>query len=383
MNSISVNPLKRLLCLLFMNLFTGCTYYNMLVHQSPKVDDMKIFSNRSISSSSHPFHFNYSNKYLPYLDTVKLYNPNTKQESTLDTLLSQDKTSAFIIYINNQIVYEKYFRGSTESKASCVFSISKSILSALIGVVISNGYIQSIDQRITDFIPQLKGNANFNQITIKQLLQMSSGLDWRKNKAFDDDGKFYYTSNIRRLIVRHKLSKVPGSSWEYKNIDSELLGWVIENATGSTLSDLVHKYLWEPMGAEFDASWSLDTKNGVEKASSSLNASARDLLKFGCIYLNNGKFNNEQIVPQSWIANIFDIPASPNQQPFLKHNFLWWVPNDGADREIVADGYLGQRLTINPRYNIVIVKLSEANSNTNLDKVLRYIINSEALINAK
>ncbi len=99
--------------------------------------------------------------------------------------------------------------------------------------------------------------------------------------------------------------------------------------------------------------------------------------------MNNGKFNNEQIVPQSWIANIFDIPASPNQQPFLKHNFLWWIPNDGTDREIVADGYLGQRITINPRYNIVVVKLSEANSNTNLDKVLWYIINSEALSNAK
>jgi CubicO group peptidase (beta-lactamase class C family) len=383
MNPISLNSLKRLLCLLFMNLFTGCTYYNMLVHHSPKTDDMKIFSNRLISSGSHPFHFNYSNKYLPYLDTVKLFNPYTKQESTLDTLLSYDKTSAFIIYINNQIVCEKYFGDRTESKASCVFSISKSVLSALTGVVISNGYIQSIDQKITDFIPQLKGNPNFDQITIKQLLQMSSGLDWRKNKSFDDDGKFYYTSNIRRLIVRHKLSKVPGSKWEYKNIDSELLGWVIENATGSTISELVHKYLWEPMGAEFEAYWSLDTKNGVEKASSSLNACARDLLKFGCIYLNNGKFNNEQIVPQSWIANIFDIPASPDQQPFLKHNFLWWIPNDGADREIVADGYLGQRVTINPRYNIVIVKLSEANSNTNLDKVLKYIINSEALINAK
>jgi hypothetical protein len=136
------------------------------------------------------------------------------------------------------------------------------------------------------------------------------------------------------------------------------------------------------MGAEFDAYWSLDTKNGVEKASSSFNACARDLLKFGCIFLNNGKFNNKQIVPQSWIANIHDIPASPNQQPFLKHNFFWWIPNDGADREIVADGYLGQKLTINPRYNIVIVKLSEANSNTNLDKVLRYIVNSEALSNA-
>ena len=375
--------MKKLLCLLFMNLFTGCTYYNMLVLQSPNADDMKIFFNRSISQGSHPFHFKYSDKYLPYLDTVKLYNPYTKQESTLDTLLSQDKTTAFIIYINNQIVCEKYFRGRTESNVSCVFSVSKSVLSALAGVAISNGYIQSIDQRITDYIPQLEGNPNFNQITIKQLLQMSSGLDWKKNKVFDDDGKFYYTPGIRRLIVRHKLSKVPGSSWEYKNIDSELLGWVIENATGSTLSDLVHKYLWEPMGAEFDASWSLDTKNGVEKASSSLNASARDLLKFGCIYLNNGKFNNRQIVPQSWIANIFDIPLSPNQQSSLKHNFLWWLPNDGVDREIVADGYLGQRITINPRYNIVIVKLSDANSNTNLDKVLLYIANSEALSNAK
>jgi CubicO group peptidase (beta-lactamase class C family) len=378
MSSIFVNLLKKLTCLLIMNLLAGCTYFNMLVHQSPKVEDMKIFSNRSISPSNSPFHFNYSSKYLPYLDTVKLYNPYTKQESILDTLLYQDKTSALIIYINNKIVCEKYFRGREVSKTSCVFSISKSILSALVGVAISNRNIQSIDQRITDFIPQLKDNSNFNQITIKQLLQMSSGLDWRKNKAFDDDGKFYYTSNIRRLIVRHKQSKPPGSMWEYKNIDSELLGWVIENATGSTISELVQKYLWEPMGAEFNAYWSLDTKNGVEKASSSFNACARDLLKFGCIYLNNGKFNGKQIVPQSWITSIFDIPASPNQQPSLKHNFLWWIPNDGSDREIVADGYLGQRLTINPKYNIVIVKLGEANSNTNLDKVLRYIINSEA-----
>ncbi len=361
-----------------MNLFTGCTYFSMLVHQSPNADDMKIFSNRSISHGSHPYHFNYSNKYLPYLDTVKLYNPYTKQESTLDTLLSQDKTSAFIIYINNQIVCEKYFRDRTESEVSCVFSVSKSVLSALTGIAISSGYIHSIDQRITDFIPELKGNPNFNRITIKQLLQMSSGLNWRKNKTFDDDGKFYYTRNIRRLIVRHKLNKAPGSNWEYKNIDAELLAWVIENATRSTISDLVQKYLWEPMGAEYDASWSLDKKDGVEKASSSLNACARDLLKFGCIYLNNGKFNNSQIVPQSWIANIFDIPLSPNQQTSLKHNFLWWLPNAGADREIVADGYLGQRITINPRYNIVIVKLSEANSIANLDKVLLYIANSEA-----
>ena len=382
MSTKSVNQLKGLFFLLLMGLLPGCTYFKMLIHQSPKVDDMKIFPNRSISASRHPYHFNYSNKYLPYLDTVKIYNPNTRVESTLDTLLAQDKTRAFIIYINNQIVCEKYFRGCNESTISSVFSVSKSILSALIGVLISNGYIQSIDQKIIDYIPQLKGNPNFNQITIKQLLQMSSGLSWKKNKTFNDDGKFYYTSNIRRLIVRHKLSSTPGSNWEYKNIDSELLGWVIENATGSTISGLVQKYLWEPMGAEFNAYWSLDNKNGVEKASSSLNATARDLLKFGCIYLYNGKFNTEQIVPQSWIAKIFDIPLSPNQQPHLKHNFFWWIPNDGSDREIVADGYLGQRITINPRYNIIIVKLAEANSNTNLDKVLRYIINTEAMSSA-
>lgn len=374
-------PGGKLICLLFMILFSGCTYCKMIVHRAPNADDFKIFSNRSISASSRPFHFNYSNKYSLYLDTVKIYNPNTKQESTLTTLLSQDKTSALIIYINNKIVCEKYFNGRIESRPSCVFSVSKSILSALTGVVISKGYIQSIDQKITDFIPQLKDNYNFNQLTIKQLLQMSSGLDWRKNKAFDDDGKFYYTSDIRRLIVRHKLSKVPGSAWEYKNIDTELLAWIIENATGSTISDLVHRYFWEPMGAEFDAYWSLDRKNGIEKASSSLNACPRDLLKFGCIYLNNGKFNDKQIVPPEWIAHIFDIPPAPNQQPSLSHNFLWWIPNAGADKEIVADGYLGQRVTINPKYNLVIVKLSEADSNTNLDKVLWYIINNEAISN--
>jgi CubicO group peptidase (beta-lactamase class C family) len=356
---------------------SACTYCKMLMYRSPDVDDRRIFHNSMISSSHKPFHFNYSKEFSLYLDTVSLYNPSLGKDISLDSTLILDKTKAFIILINDSIVYERYFDKQKADEVSCVFSISKSILSALTGIVIDKGYIKSIDQKITDYIPELLYNNNFNQITIKQLLQMSSGLEWKKNVTFDDDGKFYYSSNIRKLLLRHKLKDVPGNNWEYKNIDAELLCWVIENATKIHISDLIYQYIWDPMGAENVAWWSLDKKNGIEKASSSLNASARDLLKFGCIYLNNGYFNGEQIVPKSWIQNIFDVEPSPNQQALLKHNFYWWIPNNGVDREIVADGYLGQRITINPKYNIVIVKLGEANSNTNIDKVLMHIIQTK------
>jgi CubicO group peptidase (beta-lactamase class C family) len=346
----------------------------MLIYRSPDVDDMRIFANRKIPSSHKPVLFNYSNEFSSYLDTVKVYNPSLKKDLPLDSILILDKTKAYIIFLNNRIIYERYFGSQKANDVSCVFSISKSVLSALTGIVIDKGYIKSIDQKISEYIPELLNKNSFNQITIKQLLQMSSGLEWKKNVTFDDDGKLYYSSDIRKLVLSHKLTSVPGNCWEYKNIDAELLGWVIENATKAHISNLIYQYLWEPMGAENDAWWSLDRKGGIEKASSSLNASAKDILKFGCIYLNNGYFNGEQIVPESWIQNIFDIQPSPNQQAYLKHNFLWWIPNGGIDKEIVADGYLGQRLTINPKYNIVIVKFGEANSNTNIDKVLMYLI---------
>jgi CubicO group peptidase (beta-lactamase class C family) len=349
----------------------------MLIYKSPDVDDMKLFQNRKIPSSRNPVHFTYSKEFSSYLDTVKIYSPSLKKDIPLDSILILDKTKAFIIFINDKIVYERYFGIQKENDVSCVFSISKSILSSLTGIIIDKGYIKSIDQKISDYIPELKNNNNFNQITIKHLLQMSSGLEWKKNVAFDDDGRLYYSSDIHKLILRHKLAGVPGNSWEYKNIDAELLCWVVENATKTHLSDLTYQYLWDPMGAENDAWWSLDKKNGTEKASSSLNASAKDILKFGCIYLNNGYFNGKQIIPKNWIQNIFNIPPSPNQQEFLKHNFYWWIPNNGLDKEIVADGFLGQRLNINPRYNIVIVKFGESNSTTSIDKALMHIIKTK------
>jgi CubicO group peptidase (beta-lactamase class C family) len=349
----------------------------MLVYKSPDIDDMRIFQNRKIPSSHKPVHFNYSNEFSSYLDTVRVYNPSVKRNIPLDSILILDKTKGFIIFLDNRIIYERYFDGMKANDVSCVFSVSKSVLSALTGILIDKGYIKSVDQKISDYIPGLLNNNNFNNITIRQLLQMSSGLEWKRNVTFDDDGRFYYSSDIRKQILSHKLAGVPGDRWEYKNIDAELLSWVIENATNTHISDLVYQYLWDPMGAENDAWWSLDKKNGNEKASSSLNASAKDILKFGCIYLNNGYFNGKQIVSEGWIQNIFDFPPSAGQQADLKHNFLWWIPNNGADREIVADGYLGQRLSINPKYNVVIVKFGDANSNTNIDKVLMHIIEAK------
>ncbi|NJK87141.1 MAG: serine hydrolase [Bacteroidales bacterium] len=352
----------------------------MLRYGTPNVDDNRIFASREIKASSHPYFFSYNNNFQAYLDSVKIFNPHLKRETSLDSLMISDRTRALLIFINNNIVFEKYYYDTQPSHISSTFSVSKSFLSTLTGILIENGYIRSIDEPITNYITELKKYDHFNQITIKYLLQMSSGLKWNKDKIFDDDGRYYYSSNIRRMILRSQMESEPGKSWKYKNIDTELLCWVLEKSSNCHISELMQKYLWEPLGAEYNASWSLDRKGGVEKASSSLNASPRDLLKFGCLYLNTGKFNGNLILSEDWINQIYNTAPAPNQQEYIKHNYLWWIPN-GENQEIVADGFLGQRIMIIPGYNMVVVRVSDSNDISSIDKILFYIINNDLLAN--
>lgn len=127
-----------------------------------------------------------------------------------------DRARALLVLINNKIVCEKYYYGTQPSDISSVFSVSKSFLSALTGILIEKGCISSIDEPITNYITELKKNDNFSQITIKNLLQMSSGLRWNKDKMFDDEGKFYYCSDIRHMILKTKMGSEPGQSWNIK-----------------------------------------------------------------------------------------------------------------------------------------------------------------------
>jgi CubicO group peptidase (beta-lactamase class C family) len=347
-----------LLALLILVPARSCTTYKVIRHNFPEIDNYKIFSNRDVSKSSEPFHFNHTQTTPPKLDSLTATLNN--KEVPLEEFLRSSKTVAFIVIKDNSVVYEKYFRGASESTLVNSFSMTKSLVSALVGVAISEGYIKSVDQTVADFLPEFKDKA-YGKVTIRNLLQMTSGIGFSFNgySPFADNAQFYYGSNLREQVAKLKAKQPQGKVWKYKESDPQMLGLILERATGRTLSKYLEEKIWQPLGMEFDASWSLDSKeDGVEKAFCCFNARARDFAKFGMLYLNKGAWNDKQIVPKEWIEA--STQADTSNGGAENYKYLWWLPRP-REGDFYADGNLGQFIYVNPKSNVVIVKLSETN----------------------
>jgi CubicO group peptidase (beta-lactamase class C family) len=175
--------------------------------------------------------------------------------------------------------------------------MAKSIVGLAIGAAIDDGFIKSVDQPVADFIPEFQNKTNKN-LTIKQVLTMSSGLNWKEDYGglFNTTTEAYYGKDIRKLIYSLQVTSTPGVKFTYLSGNSELLGMVVEKATGKKLSEYVAEKFWKPMGAEHPALWSLDRKNGMEKAYCCFNTNARDFARWGQLVLNQGTWNGDTLV---------------------------------------------------------------------------------------
>jgi CubicO group peptidase (beta-lactamase class C family) len=260
-------------------------------------------------------------------------------------------------------VHESYYRGYDENSISNSFSVSKSIVSLLVGCALDDGSIKSVDQPVSDFIPEFKNQEN-EKLTIKQLLTMSSGLNWDESyhNLFSVTTKAYYGDNLRQLIGNLKVTEKPGTKFKYLSGNTILLGLIIEKATGKKLSDYASEKLWVQIGASQDAVWSLDKKEGEEKAYCCFNTGARDFARIGQLILNKGKWNGHQLVSPKYIAEATS-PATWLQGEDGKalnyYGFQFWLMGYRGQRVVFARGILGQYIFILPDKNMVIVRLGE------------------------
>lgn len=285
------------------------------------------------------------------------------QEYTPQQFLERTYTNALLIVKEGRIVSEIYRNNTNEATRFIGWSMTKSIVSLLVGCALQEGRIESIDDPITRYLPELKGGA-YDGATIKNILQMRSGADYEERYDFGNPGtaarnhEQALVANVVRFADAARTIKrkhPPGEVWQYKTLDTAVLGWLLERVSdGSTLGAYAAQRLWEPLGAEHDGFFIMDGQPGTgrEFSGAGFNATLRDFARIGLMVLNEGKANGRQIVPAAWIRE----STRPSGGPGPGYGYQWWtVANSRAYQAI---GLQGQFIYVDPDTRTVIVKLS-------------------------
>lgn len=286
-------------------------------------------------------------------------------DTDLESLLEANDTIAFLVLKDDTLLYERYFQGHTASSRSQLFSVSKSVTSALVGLAIRDGYFAGTDQPITDFVPELAG-AGFGSVTIHHLLTMTSGSAYRENdNPFGEHVILNYTPRLEERILRFEMNEQPGSIFRYKSGDTALVGLALARALApETITDYAQRRLWAPLGMEDAGIWTIDhARDGLEKTWCCLATSARDLAKFGQLYLRQGQRAEEEIVPAEWVeaSTNAQVPAVAWPDDYRAigwrgYGYQWWLASE-EDGDYFALGKDGQFLYVNPTRSVVIVRL--------------------------
>ncbi len=335
---------------------SACTFTKTLYYNKANITDYKIFKNREVKTSGcqeWKLSEDYNKHSIPakYIEDIK-----------------KIKTVSYLVVYNGEILHEEYWDKYDKDKYSNSFSMAKSFVSLLIGFAIDDGYIKSVDQKVSDFLDYFKEGKK-NDITIRNLLTMSSGLNWNESygNPFGNTAKSYYGRDIEKIIKSLPADFEPGKKFVYSSGDTQVLAFILEKATGKTLSDYMSEKLWMPLGAKNNALWSLDKKNGHEKAFCCFNSNARDFARIGQFVLQNGKWNGKQLLSDKYLKESLS-PATYLKTSSGKavdfYGFQWWMFKYKNMDIKFARGLLGQYIFIIPAKNLVIVRLGHHRSKT-------------------
>ena len=273
--------------------------------------------------------------------------------SSIDDFMQRTRTAGLLVLHDQQIVLEKYALGHAEDKPWISFSISKSVVSLLFGAAIKDGLIKDVNERITDYLPHLKGGA-YADVRIKDLLQMASGVAWSEDYADPDSdvanapygppALFTYMSQLEK--------KSPaGQVFNYNTGETSVAGALLRAAVGNNLSVYLQRKIWQPFGMESDANWLLSAPDGEEIGGCCISATLRDYGRLGLFALANGRLaDGTSVLPDGWIRQ--STAASKGSQGY---GYYWWLQEGGA---YAAEGVFGQFIWIDPNRKVVIAMQS-------------------------
>lgn len=356
-----INQVISIFLLIVILLLPSCHVGRYFWWNTADITDYKKFPEVKIDHSDDIFEFFYPPQNIKFQIPEK-YNEISKSNN-LEDFLEKKKTVAFLVVRNDSLIYENYFNKFADSSVIQSFSTSKTIVSALVGIAIDEGDINSTSQSITFFLKELENKPGFSNISIEDLLNMRSGIQFGEGylNPFGDIAKYYYGTNLEKYMSKLKIAEDPDLNYNYIGVNTLLLSLIVERATNTKLNKYTESKLWLPMGMEYDASWSVDSeKNQTIKSFCCLNARARDFAKFGRLYLNNGNWNGNQIVSEEWVKKSRSIINDSKDSQGYPYTYQWRVLDNGC---FFAKGILGQYIFVNPSKNLIFVRMGKKYAN--------------------
>lgn len=289
---------------------------------------------------------------------------------SMDDYYKRARTTGLIVLKDNKIVYEYYGFGADEHSLLTSQSVAKSITSTLVGFAIGDGLIKSVDDPISDYLPELRGSG-YEGVPIKAVLQMSSGVDYTEDydagsmsdsERMWNEALIYNKTPLTEFVRTIKRSREPFVRFNYAGIEPQALGWLVSRVTGKTLSDYLSEKMWQPLGMEADANWATDGRgtNANETAFCCINATLRDYARFGLLMAQDGVWRGQRLLPDGWVAEATQSDM-PQVQPGklydgydMGYQYQWWT-FPGEAHAFTAEGINGQFIYVNPAEKLVIV----------------------------
>jgi CubicO group peptidase (beta-lactamase class C family) len=317
-------------------------------HRTAFLDDYREFDNRTIKND-------------PEQTQAWARHPHYNQKPAPDLLRETHEklgTVAFLIIKNDSIFHEYYAEGYGADSHTNSFSMAKSIVTAALGRAIKEGKIKSLDQKVTDFLPNLKGQYAA-ALTVGDLSSMSSGLAWDENyySPFSITTKAYFYDDLDKMMLELEISEPPGQRFRYLSGNTQLLGMVIEKATQMHLADYVSESFWKPLGAENPAFWQLDRENGTEKAYCCIASNARDFARFGKLFKDFGHWKGTQILDTAFVQTCI----KPRFAESPEYGYGFWLSDYKGKSIFYLRGHLGQNVIVIPQDDLIIVRLGHRN----------------------
>lgn len=330
-------------------LFKGIANTYFKGRSGPSATEYAIFENRKILAEDP--------KPLPH---AKLYN-TSRLPSDAEAILNEFKAHAFIIVRNDSLLHEQYWDGFSDTSHTNSFSVAKTYVSVLLGCALKDGYIKSLDEPVSTYIPEFAEGAKA-KITLRHLVTMTSGIDFNESylDPFAYPAEGYYGSDLLKASCKCEATEEPGKVFRYLSGNTALLGICIARAVKKPLSDYMSGRLWKDLQCERPAFWSLDKKGGYEKAFCCINSNATDFARIGMLYLNNGKWNGRQVVDSQYVVQSVNPTDCREEDGSQNHTYgyNWWLTEYKGHKIFYARGILGQHVICVPDKHMVIVKLS-------------------------
>ncbi len=334
-------------------IFRGLQLTYLKGEATANIDDYVDFDNRTIRAK----------------DTIAWEKaPNFGQVEltpALQNALNKDETVAFAIIKDGKLVYENYWQGYGSDSHTNSFSMAKTVVTMLYLKAVEDGYIGSIDEPITKWLPEYADNEYAQNCTLADLSAMTSGYDWTEDYYFpiNPTAESYYGHDLVEQMVNRDFTEACGGTFEYSSGDTQMLGIALSRALepqGFTISSYLEERFWQPLGMQSDAYWSLDGSANIEKVYCCLNASALDFAKFGQLLLNGGEWQGEQLLSQGHV----ELMITPNAAAFTGdqaqvYGHSVWTDMDSPVPFYAMLGHLGQRVLVLPEEDAIIVRLGK------------------------